>query len=329
MVEEIARFRLDDVPVHAAAPPHDVRPADAASSALRRRDRGRARRRSAVARRTRRRSSPAGLTSRNAHRLPEPMTEEQAVLRTTLLPASSKQCGATSTPATSRIALFEIARVFLPPERRAAGGARARRRQSLEGGFARAKGVVETLYRALRDEPSFERRVEPFLHPRQGRANGGRRLGRRAASRAARRHVGRVRARPRSPARRCARAGAVRGRRHVPGREAGPGVRGRRGRARRRRWSTPSARPPASELREIRAVRRLPRATGRRGQEVGRARRGRSSRPSARSRTRTPRRCGSGSSPRWGGASAQCCVPVENRIRGRAVQTDVRAPTRK
>jgi phenylalanyl-tRNA synthetase beta chain len=54
--------------------------------------------------------------------------------------------------------------VYLPPaaprptERTRVGGI-------VDGGFARAKGIVETLYAALKVEPSFERAQEPALHP--------------------------------------------------------------------------------------------------------------------------------------------------------------------
>ena len=34
-----------------------------------------------------------------------------------------------------------------------------------EGDFARAKGVVETIYAALKAEPEFERAQDPFFHP--------------------------------------------------------------------------------------------------------------------------------------------------------------------
>jgi phenylalanyl-tRNA synthetase beta chain len=34
-----------------------------------------------------------------------------------------------------------------------------------EGGFAAARGAVETLFTALKVEPGFERTTEPFLHP--------------------------------------------------------------------------------------------------------------------------------------------------------------------
>jgi phenylalanyl-tRNA synthetase beta chain len=61
------------------------------------------------------------------------------------------------------IALFEIARVYLSngelPTERLHLAAIA------EGGFARAKGVVEALYEALKAEPRFERAEHPLLHP--------------------------------------------------------------------------------------------------------------------------------------------------------------------
>ena len=62
------------------------------------------------------------------------------------------------------VALFEVARVYLPsgeelPDERWHVGAVA------AGGYARAKGALETLYGALRIEPRLERTREPFLHP--------------------------------------------------------------------------------------------------------------------------------------------------------------------
>ena len=62
------------------------------------------------------------------------------------------------------IALFEIARVYLPtgeqlPEERWRLGA------ITEGGYARGKGAVDTLYEVLGIEPRLERAQFPFLHP--------------------------------------------------------------------------------------------------------------------------------------------------------------------
>jgi phenylalanyl-tRNA synthetase beta chain len=96
-------------------------------------------------------------------KLPEPISVELTALRTSLLP-SLLEAAAKNLDAGSRsIALFEIARVYLPaadlPEEhlRVAGLS--------EGGFAHAKGVVETLYAALKAEPEFERAEHPLLHP--------------------------------------------------------------------------------------------------------------------------------------------------------------------
>src|SRR5207237_7744020 len=62
-----------------------------------------------------------------------------------------------------RIALFEVARVYLPDgelpdEHTHVAGL-------MEGGWPRAKGVVETLYAALKAEPVFERATDDLLHP--------------------------------------------------------------------------------------------------------------------------------------------------------------------
>jgi phenylalanyl-tRNA synthetase beta chain len=46
----------------------------------------------------------------------------------------------------------------LPDERQRLAGI-------VQGGFARAKGAVETVYEAIRAAPRFERAREPFLHP--------------------------------------------------------------------------------------------------------------------------------------------------------------------
>jgi phenylalanyl-tRNA synthetase beta chain len=95
--------------------------------------------------------------------LPEPMTEEQAVLRTALWPSLVESARRNLDAGNEGIALFEIARVFhregkLPIERERLGGI-------VEGGFARAKGAVEIVYEAIRATPRFERASEPFLHP--------------------------------------------------------------------------------------------------------------------------------------------------------------------
>ncbi|HET9213652.1 MAG TPA: phenylalanine--tRNA ligase subunit beta [Gaiellaceae bacterium] len=99
-----------------------------------------------------------------ALRLPDPLTSEHAVLRTTLLEGLVRAVRHNVNMGNEDVALFEVARVYLPsgeelPDERWHVGAVA------AGGYARAKGALETLYGALRIEPRLERTREPFLHP--------------------------------------------------------------------------------------------------------------------------------------------------------------------
>jgi phenylalanyl-tRNA synthetase beta chain len=91
-------------------------------------------------------------------KLVNPMTAQQAALRTTLLDGLVETAERNVHAGNEGIALFEIARVYLPEERLRLGGI-------VEGGYARAKAVLETLYDALRVELRLERTQEPFLHP--------------------------------------------------------------------------------------------------------------------------------------------------------------------
>jgi phenylalanyl-tRNA synthetase beta chain len=99
-----------------------------------------------------------------AVRLPEPLSAEQAVLRTTLLPSLIEAAGRNVDAGNDEIALFEIARVYLPP-------ADPRPREHwhvagiVEGGFEPAKGIVEALHDTLKLEARFERADHPLLHP--------------------------------------------------------------------------------------------------------------------------------------------------------------------
>ncbi|HWQ02080.1 MAG TPA: phenylalanine--tRNA ligase subunit beta, partial [Gaiellaceae bacterium] len=103
-------------------------------------------------------ASPGGLG------LPAPLTADLAVLRSALLPSLVDAVRHNLDAGARDVALFEIARVYLPvagelpDERWHVGGI-------LSGGFARVKGVVETLLEALHVEAEFERTIEPFLHP--------------------------------------------------------------------------------------------------------------------------------------------------------------------
>ena len=100
----------------------------------------------------------------DALRLPVPLTSEHGVLRTTLLDGLVGAARHNVAVGNEGIALFEVARVYLPsgeqlPEERWRVGAIA------QGGYPRAKGAVETLYEALGIEPALERARLPFLHP--------------------------------------------------------------------------------------------------------------------------------------------------------------------
>jgi phenylalanyl-tRNA synthetase beta chain len=103
-----------------------------------------------------------------AIRLPDPLTAEHALLRTTILGGLIRSLERNLDAGNERVALFEIAHVYLPSEEelpdepvRIAG--------LTWGGFAQAKGAVEALYRELgAPEPGFEPCAElPYLHPRK------------------------------------------------------------------------------------------------------------------------------------------------------------------
>jgi phenylalanyl-tRNA synthetase beta chain len=105
----------------------------------------------------------------DAVRLPDPLSSDQAVLRTTLLPGLVEAARAGLDAGADRIALFEIARVYhpsgesLPDEYWHLGGI-------VQGGFLAAKGALEILYAALHVPLRVERDRDPppLLHP--GRA---------------------------------------------------------------------------------------------------------------------------------------------------------------
>jgi phenylalanyl-tRNA synthetase beta chain len=91
----------------------------------------------------------------DAVRLQEPLSSEQAILRTSLLEGLVASARRNVAAGNERVALFELAHVYLPtgaqlPEERwHVGGI-------VEGGFAHAKGAVEGLYDAVAVEPVFE-----------------------------------------------------------------------------------------------------------------------------------------------------------------------------
>jgi phenylalanyl-tRNA synthetase beta chain len=99
----------------------------------------------------------------NAWKLPEPISTELAVLRTRLLPSLVDAVRRNVELGAEDVALFEVARVYLP------GGDMPDEHTHVagivEGGWSRAKGVVETLYAALKAEPDFARTTDDLLHP--------------------------------------------------------------------------------------------------------------------------------------------------------------------
>jgi phenylalanyl-tRNA synthetase beta chain len=100
----------------------------------------------------------------DAIRLPSPMTSDQAILRTTIVPGLVDAARTGVDAGSDRVALFEIARVYLPsgeplPEERwrVAG--------VVQGGYEVVKGVLETLHEALALELRVRRGEHELLHP--------------------------------------------------------------------------------------------------------------------------------------------------------------------
>ena len=94
--------------------------------------------------------------------LPEPLSELQRVLRTTLLDGLIGAARHNVNVGNDDVALFEIAHVYLPTgeplpnEPWRLGGV-------VRGDFYRAKGAVEQVFSALKLEPRFERAPHPFM----------------------------------------------------------------------------------------------------------------------------------------------------------------------
>jgi phenylalanyl-tRNA synthetase beta chain len=99
-----------------------------------------------------------------AIRLPSPMTSDQAILRTRIVPGLIEAARTGVDAGAGDVALFEIARVYLPSgeqlpiERWRVAGVVA-------GGYEVVKGVVELLYGALGLELRVARGSNSLLHP--------------------------------------------------------------------------------------------------------------------------------------------------------------------
>ena len=99
-----------------------------------------------------------------AIRLENPLSSDQAVLRTTLLPSLLAAAERNREVGNDGVALFEIARVYAPSgEQLPNEGWRVT--GVLEGEFSDAKGVLDTLFEALHIELAVERGEHPLLHP--------------------------------------------------------------------------------------------------------------------------------------------------------------------
>lgn len=113
------------------------------------------------------------LTASDPHpqalRLPEPMSGDHAVLRTTLLHGLVDAARVNVDAGNERIALFELARVYLPSaeqlpdERWHVGGI-------VQGGFAAARSAVEALHDVFHLALEARRATEELLHPGKGAA---------------------------------------------------------------------------------------------------------------------------------------------------------------
>jgi phenylalanyl-tRNA synthetase beta chain len=158
VVEEVARFRLDDVPF-------TLPQRRAMFGALTKEQRVRRRVEDAL----------VGLGFAETYtpslrpdddttwKLPEPISVDLTALRTRLLPSLVEAAQANLDWGADNIALFEIARVYLPggdlPDEhtRVVGIAK--------GDFVRGKGLVEALYSALHIGLHEQRANDPLFHP--------------------------------------------------------------------------------------------------------------------------------------------------------------------
>jgi phenylalanyl-tRNA synthetase beta chain len=100
----------------------------------------------------------------NAIRLRNPMTSDQEILRTTIVPSLVEAARVGIDAGEHDVRLFEIARVYLPSSQRLPDE-RWRVASLVAGGYEVVKGVGETLYSALGLELSVERGAHQLLHP--------------------------------------------------------------------------------------------------------------------------------------------------------------------
>jgi phenylalanyl-tRNA synthetase beta chain len=158
LIEEVARFRLTDIPF-------TLPRRDATFGRLTRWQRLRRLVEDVLAGCGFAEAYTPSFVAEGDFRLPEPLSNEAAALRTSLRGSLVDAARHNVAVGNGDIALFEVARVYLrggedgmPDERWHVAGI-------VEGGFAEAKWAVEQIYGALKIEPAYERTSEPFLHP--------------------------------------------------------------------------------------------------------------------------------------------------------------------
>ena len=93
----------------------------------------------------------------------EPLSERQRVLRTTLLYGLIGAARHNVDVGNDDVALFEIAHVYLPRAESELPDEPWRLGGIVAGDFYRAKGAVEAVYSALKVEPGFRRAAHPFM----------------------------------------------------------------------------------------------------------------------------------------------------------------------
>jgi phenylalanyl-tRNA synthetase beta chain len=101
----------------------------------------------------------------DALRLPLPLSGDQSILRTTLLPSLLAAAERNREVGNERVALFEIAHVYLPDAGEQLPVERWRVAGVLEGDYAGVKGVVDALLDTLKVPGRYERGRHPLLHP--------------------------------------------------------------------------------------------------------------------------------------------------------------------
>ncbi len=179
-------------PVHASDAAGDVRCADPdpAAAAPRREHAGRPRaRRDVHAVAAARRSRPEGVEARRAD-LDRALDPPHAA------PAQPRRCGPPQRRA--RVRGHRASSRWRASTSRTATCRTSRRTSAgiVEGGWQRAKGLVEALYAALKAETVFERTADDLLHPGKAASVGAGIVGELHPA-VARRRLGRLRARPR------------------------------------------------------------------------------------------------------------------------------------